>query len=258
MSTLTSPTSSRQPVFRRRGRSTSQWRRAAAWMLGFQAVLGAWFWLIAVVGVTVAILVIGRIASVEVSIMQFAAQGATWFPFALAVILATTQLGVHVANGMTRRSFTRAALVTCTISAIGYALVMVLAIRAEAALYARTGWPHVVGSDDSAIWENSFGPSLLGYGLVFLGAQVSGLLVGIGYYRFGGWWGTLLLPLTVAPALLLQVAGPLLSGDTWEWGANRFSAPLTVVVPAALAVIAAGALGFHALARTVPIHRVAA
>ena len=49
--------------------------------------------------------------------------------------------------------------------------------------------------------------------LTFVVAYLSGLLVGITYQRAGGWWGTLALPLTVGPilvvsALFAQDAGP--------------------------------------------------
>ncbi|MFC4556120.1 hypothetical protein [Georgenia faecalis] len=234
-----------------------QWRRALGWVLAVQLYLAAWFWLIAVAVVTVALIVIDRIGTVTVSIMQFASEGATWFPFAIAIISATAQLSVHVANGMTRRSFIRAALVTSVVSGVVYALVMSLAMLAEGAVFARFGWPHVAGADDVALWQSGFGPGLLGYALLFVGAQVSGLLVGIGYYRYGGWWGTLLLPLTAAPAVLLQLLTPLLGGDGWFVDAAPFSlSTAALAVPGAVVVIALGAAGFHRLTRDVAIRRV--
>ncbi|MEE6296425.1 hypothetical protein [Georgenia wangjunii] len=253
MSTLTSPTSGGLFTYPRRTRRGPQWRRAAAWSLGANLVLAAWFWVIVAVGVTAALIVVDRVATVEMSIVQFAAQGATWFPFATAIIFATTQLGVHVANGMTRRAFIRAQLVTVVVSACAYALVLNLALLAEGALFARLGWPHTAGDDGFAAWQDGFAAGLLDMALIFLAAQVSGLLVGIAYYRFGGWWGTLLLPLTVAP-----VYASLLVADAAEEGWSAFAlftSPLALAAARVL-LIALGALAFHRLARDVAIHRV--
>lgn len=263
MSTLTSRPSGGLPASPRPARRRSQWRRAAAWSLGANLYLAAWFWAIAVVGVTVALVIIDRVATVEMSIMQFASQGATWFPFAVAITFVTSQIGVHVANGMTRRAFIRAHLLSVVVSAAAYTLLMSTAMAVEGAVYDRLGWPHVPGDVERALWQDAFAPSLLEYGLVFLAAQMSGLLVGIAYYRFGGWWGTLLLPLTVAPVVLVQIAGPVLGGT---WNGREISEPLGTGVPVsawgflagALVLIALAALAFSRLARDVPVRRVAA
>lgn len=227
-----------------------QWLRATSWTLAAHLYLAAWFWAIAVVAVTIALVVVDRVGTVEVSIAQFAAQGATWFPFAIAIILTGSQIGVHVANGMTRRSFLRAALLSVLVSALVYALVMSTLLLVEGAVFDRMGWPHVPDGEDRSAWQDGFGPALLDYGLLFLAGQVSGLLVGITYYRFGGWWGTLLLPLTVAPVLLIQLAGPLVGGSRTV---GDIVVPSAVGVAIALALIGLAAYAFARVTRDVPI-----
>lgn len=253
MSTLTSPTSGGLFAHpRRRSARGPQWRRAAAWSLGANLYLAVWFWAIVVVGVTAALVVVDRVGTVETSFVQFAASGATWFPFATAIVFATTQLGVHVANGMTRRAFIRAQVLTVAVSAALYALVLNLALLVEEAVFARLGWPHAANTEGYSGWEDGVGPGVLDHGLLFLAAQVSGLLVGIAYYRFGGWWGTLLLPLTALP-----VYGSLLVADAGVagWAPTGELTPLTfAAVRVVLALL--GALAFQRLARDVPIRRV--
>jgi hypothetical protein len=248
MTTLTSSGLLERPG--RRSPRGPQWVRATTWLLGAHLFLALWFWAIVVVAVTVALVVIDRVGTVTVSIMQFASQGATWFPFAIAIILTGGQIGVHVVSGMTRRSFLRASLVAASVSSLVYALAQSALMAAEGAVFERLGWPHATGEADRGLWEGGFGASLVEYGLVFLAAQVSGLLVGITYYRLGGWWGTLALPLTVGPVVLVQVAGPFVGGT---WRGLGLEAPGALAVAVALLLITLGALAFARLARDVAI-----
>ena len=85
--------------------------------------------------------------------------------------------------------------------------------------------------------------------MLFLVAYVSGLLVAISYQRGGGWWGTLALPLTAGPILLVsalfaQDAGPF---STSEWfGGER---PLLLASAATLVIAAVMAVAFDRLTR---------
>ena len=85
--------------------------------------------------------------------------------------------------------------------------------------------------------------------LLFVVAYVSGLLVGMTYQRVGGWWGTLALPLTAGPVLLVfalfaQDAGPF-STSAWFGGDQ----PLLVASAATLLIAGAMAFAFDRLTR---------
>lgn len=230
-----------------------QWARSSKWYLQVYAFLGVWMWAIVLPAAAVALLIIDRVGTVDVSILQFVRNGpGIWMLFSVAIIVTTGYLPVHVANGMTRRSVIRGALLAALLGALIFSVPMSLAVLAEGALYDAMGWPHDATShtDVTPLWELGFGPMLLDYTLACLGGAVAGLLVGMAYYRLGGWWGTLALPLTVLPALAVTFLG----GDTQlTLGAWVLTPAFGTVVP--IVLILAGGLAFALLARNVPIAR---
>src|SRR5690606_26209370 len=106
------PPMSRVATSRRNGATTRpQWARTALRHLQIHGYMWMWFWAICVVGIAVATVVTDRIGTVNVSIVQFVRNGPlVWFLLSIAILVATAYLGPHVANGMTRRSFTVGAL----------------------------------------------------------------------------------------------------------------------------------------------------
>ena len=69
------------------------------------------------------------------------------------------------------------------------------------------------------------------------------------YYRSGGWWGTLTLPLTVGPVILIQVvlsAELAFLGEGFELGTTSGNLARTGVVVALLALVA---LAFERIVR---------
>lgn len=173
--------------------------RLAAWIVGIMAVV-----------VVLALIIWDRIGVVDQSVVQFARQGVMiWFPFSLGVITATTLLPIHVATGMTRRSFARATLVGAVAMASLYAVALSVLLQLERLAFASLGWEHGI-SVGSALFTDSAQVGLVAadfFGVTLVG-QLAGLLCGIAYYRAGGWWGTLALPLTTGPVFVfLWLAG---------------------------------------------------
>lgn len=231
-----------------------QWTRASRSYFAVYAFLWTWMWAIALPAAAVAMIIVDRVATVDTSILQFVRSGpAVWMLFSVAIIVTASYLPVHVANGMTRRSVIRGALMAAVLGSLLFGVAMGLAMLAEGAVYDALGWAQdtVAGDDGAAgVWQVGIVPMLLDYVLACLGGAVSGLLVGIVYYRAGGWWGTLTLPLTVLPALAVTfIAG----GVQATLGSLVLPAAVTHVVPAVL--ILAAALAFGLLARSVPIDR---
>ena len=104
MTALTTPTSTTT--------GSPQWRRAFGYLLsGHVYMLTLWFWAIAIPVVAIVMFIVGQyVDPVTMSAMAFTHHAALWFPFSIAIILAVTYLPIHVANGMTRRSFSQAAI----------------------------------------------------------------------------------------------------------------------------------------------------
>ncbi len=245
------------PLPRQRGASSSrrpQWMRAARRPLEVYLVLWVWMWAVCLVGVTVAVLITDRLGTVELSVAQFIRNGPLiWLLFTVGVIIVAACLTPHVANGMTRRSFVVGTLVAATVGSLLYAATSAGLLLLEGALYDRMGWEHNAVEGDAytaGVWESGAGTLLLDHTLVTFAGSAAGLLVGIAYYRLGGWWGTLALPLTLLPILAVMF--------TTTWSRVPF---ITVDTPAASTyllgggLVLAAAVTFVLLARRVPIAR---
>ncbi|WP_456845138.1 hypothetical protein [Cellulomonas sp. P5_C6] len=224
----------------------------ARWLLRVHLYLAAWFWSIAVVVLALVIAVIDRLGTPGTSVVAFSQQGALWFPFAVFIGLTAAYLPVHVATGLTRRSLSLGALIAAVATGLVYGLVFGGLLLVERAVFGAMGWEWRIldgFSPDSTSALDSFVANTL----IFVVAYVSGLLVGMSYQRLGGWWGTLALPLTAGPVLLVsalfaQNAGPV-STAAWFDG----SRPLLVATVAAVLIVAAMALAFDRLTRGVAV-----
>ncbi len=210
------------------------------------AVQLAWYFGIMLVLALGTIAVMLAIDEPTVSVVQFGRQSAVWFPFAIAVIVGSTSLPVHIAAGVTRGTFVRGALAAAVILGVVYAVVFAAALALEGALYDAAGWQHRI--TDNAWFSSDAGDLvavLVGQLLSVLVAQCSGYLVGVVYQRVGGWWGTLLLPVTAGPVLGVVA---LLS----EW-IDDDALDAVVRLPLAVLVAALLAAAFSAVARRFPM-----
>lgn len=210
-------------------------RHVVGWLLRQHLRYVAWATAVLVAGAVVATLVVDRFSDVDISIVQHGRQGFVWFPFALAIILVTTYQRVHVAAGMTRRVLARATILTGVLTGAVYTAVMVAALQVERVLYGARGWAQQI-TDTAPLFEDTseVGLMLVDLGLLFVAAQLSGLLVGSVYQRFGGWWGTLSLPLTVGPVFAM----PALLLTTWL---DPLGLPVRVLLAVAVLVACAAA-----------------
>lgn len=239
---------------RRTSRSTPQWLSALTYLLsGYVYMLTLWFWAIALPAVAIIMFVVGQnVDQVTASGVAFTHHGALWFPFSIAIILSVTYLPIHVANGMTRRSFTKAALAVNVIVGVLNATIATTALLVEREIYDALGWVHG-GNDGSGIpiFDGGVLVYALGLALLFVAGLLSGSLIGVTYYRLGGWIGTLALPLCLLPlgAVGLLGLGKGVQWSPWSWTADI--APWGTVVALVTLIVAAGA--FHLLVRDVPI-----
>lgn len=217
--------------------------------------LGRWFWLVAVLAVVVAN-VVGwvTLGSTDVSIAVYARQASTWFPFSLAIMLVSAYLRVHVASGMTRRTFVRAALVVQVAAGVAYAALLTVLVLVERAVHDVLGWDSVITEVMVVGAEAPTWALLVDVAVPCVVANLVGLLVGAVYLRGGSWWGTLTLPLTVGPLLVLLYApGARLMALPGPWTSASDVQALVLFAGLGLALSVVAALIFTAVARRAPV-----
>lgn len=256
MSTTTRPLFPARPVTRQ-----GPVLRTTMSLLGWFGVVALWYWALVLVVVVAVPLVVAAAGEPGTSIIWFARQSGVWFPFSVLIGVATTYPVVHVASGMTRRSYARGALLAAVVLAAGFALLMAGGLLAERAWYGAMGWDWSLQDQGWFSPDVTFGGLLVAYLATFTVAYVSGLLVGTVYAAAGGWWGTLTLPLTAGPSIAMTV----LIGNSNDWvpfsdlfgEAPGGGTPLALVVAVAAVLTLALAIAFWLIAtrRSIPPRR---
>ncbi|ADG75991.1 hypothetical protein Cfla_3109 [Cellulomonas flavigena DSM 20109] len=217
--------------------------------------LGRWFWLIVALAVVVANVVgWATRGSTDVSIAVYARQASTWFPFSLAIMVVSAYLRVHVASGMTRRTFVRAALVVQVAAGAVYAVALTALVLVERAVHDALGWDSVI---TEVLVVGAAEPTwalLVDVAVPCVVANLAGLVVGAVYLRGGSWWGTLTLPLTVGPLLVLLYApGARLRGLPGPWTSASDAEALVAFAGLGAALAVAAALVFTVVAGRAPV-----
>ncbi len=234
--------------------------RTAASLTGWFAQIALWYWALVLVAVLGVPFVVGAVGDVSVSVLWFARQSGVWFPFSVLIGVAATYPPVHVAQGMTRRAYVKGALIAAVVLAAAFALLMAGGLLAERAWYGAMGWDWSLQDQGWFDPEITFGSLFVAYLATFAVSYVSGLLVGTVYAAAGGWWGTLTLPLTAGPSLLMTI----LVGNSNDWvpfselfGSDGGSTPLALVLTVGLVLALALAAAFWLIAarRAIPPRR---
>lgn len=235
-------------------RRRPQWVTALRYLLSsYVLMITLWFWAIALPVVALVMFIIGQnVDQVTSSGVVFTHHAALWFPFSIAVIVSAVYLPIHVANGMTRRSFTKATLAVNVIVGLLTATIAIVALLVERAIYDQLGWIHgVSGGDGEPVLDGGPFTYWVGLAVLFIAGQVSGSLIGVTYYRLGGVRGTLALPLCLLP---IGAVGLLGLGKGVQWTPFGWAADIFLWgTPLALLVILAGAGVFHLLVRDVQL-----
>lgn len=236
----------------RTARRSPQWRRATQTLLRINLERAGWFFALAIVGITAILFTISRFTVPQMSAVQFAYHATLWYQFAMLVVVFVGYAGVHVAHGMTRRSFVIASLLAAAGTAVLYAVTITLLLLVERWAYHELGWYHGLSNIDAEVLDSGLWPYAWGAVLVFVVGNLSGLLVAAAYYRLGPWWGTLCLPLSFAPLLLISVFAMdhELQWTPWDLTTDVLGAASPVL---AVVVIGAGVLAYHLLVRRMPI-----
>lgn len=178
--------------------------RTTLTLLSWLGQVGVWYGTIVVLLVVVIDLAVASRTANTVSVLWFARQSGIWFPFSVLIGLASSYPQVHVASGMTRRSYVRGALIGTVVVGVVLAVAMWCGLLAERAWFEAMGWRWQL-QEGWIMPGDGLGAVLVAYVSLFVVGALSGLLVGTVYTVAGAWWGTLTIPLTVGPILAVTV-----------------------------------------------------
>lgn len=240
--TVTTGTTHRRPP---------QWRRAATWLSQVQIYMACWFFAVILVVAIPAVLIVSRYTDIAISVLGMGLHGAIWVPFSISIVIVASYLTVQVAAGMTRRSFSTGALLAAVLTGGLYTVAFTVLLAVERWIYSAQGWRHASTTHDGLVFDPGVLTLAGGLMLLITSGTVSGLLVGLLYYRLGGWWGTLTLPLGLAPLVLVSLLTLDPERQFTPWSLpflNLSTQPLLGVL-----ILAVGGAGVVLLARRIPI-----
>lgn len=160
-------------------------------------------------------------------------QAPRWFLFVIGIMLATVNLPVLVAHGITRRLFARGALVFAVASSAAFSVLMLMGFVVERAVYSANGMMAAI--DDYPLAKVSdagrFYVEITLAGLLFL---LSGWVIGLLFYRLRVWLALLALPVVTLP-----VIGGIAMGVSTMAGVEMSFVNVVVIQLAAVLVVSA-------------------
>ena len=201
---------------------TSPLRHTVTRLAALNLTLLVWFWACSVPVVVVASVLVDRLLGAgDVAVVLYARHAAIWFPFSQAIALVALYLRVHVAAGMTRRTFARATVVVGVGTGAAYGILLTVLAVVERGIHTALGRGWRVTDGFVADESSPLGLLLAELVVCCVVANVAGLLVGAVYQRWGALRGTLALPLTAGSVLLVFAV----LGAAGGWGPSPPVAP---------------------------------
>lgn len=232
-------------------RRPPQWRRTAVWLIGIQGYMASWFFAVILTVAVLGVLIVSRYTGIAISVLGMGLHGAIWVPFSISIVIVASYLTPHVAAGMTRRSFGIGAVLAAVLTGALYTVVFIMLLAVERWVYSALGWRHASTTHDGLVFDPGVLTLAGGLMLLITSATVSGLLVGLFYYRLGAWWGTLTLPVSLAPLVLVSLLTLDPARQFTPWSVP-FLTPSAQPLLGILIIVVAG-VGVVLLARRVPI-----
>lgn len=169
----------------------------ARWLAARQLYKALWFTGIVAVIFGVALTAIG--ADIPFSLWEnFVSSGPAWFTLAMGATAVSSYLPVMVAQGQARGRFVAAATLALVALAAVLSLLALAGFGVESLLNERLGWSMALVGDHTFDTRSQVFLVFSEYFVRYLLFGLVGILAGYGFYRFGGWWGTLLLLFTAA------------------------------------------------------------
>lgn len=175
----------------------------ARWLFGRLVNIGKWFVAIVLVAFILVPPLINALGGrLELSVWEmFATNGPGWFSLAMGATLVANYLTVVVAQGVTRGRFALASALAIALFAALLAVVVWFGYALESFYFDRFQWPYaLVGEHLFTAVPQGF-LVIVEYAVRHILFALVGMVIGYGYYRVGGVWGTILLPLTLVVPL---------------------------------------------------------
>ena len=162
-------------------------------------------------------------------------QAPRWFMFVIGIMLATVNLPVLVAHGITRRVFARGALVFAVASSAAFSLLMLMGFVVERAVYTANGMMAAIDNYPLAKVTDAsrFYVEITLAGLLFM---LSGWVIGLLFYRLRIWLALLALPVVTLPV----IGGIAMGMSTIAGVRMSFANVVLIQLAAVLIVIALG------------------
>ncbi|MFY1698263.1 MULTISPECIES: hypothetical protein [unclassified Solwaraspora] len=208
--------------------------------------LAGWYWVILYLAWAVVIGLTARLGTVEVSMWaNVGLQAPRWFTFVFGITAVGAYLPVFVAHGVTRRDALIGAWGFLLPYAVGFAVMTTVGFGVEYLTFDALG---LFGGLTEPYPVDSLGAAAaicLEFTLVYLGYTAAGALCAIAYHLINPWWATLLLPVALLPAFVIEIGfrtewaglvlGRLLGlGDEGHLGAGAIVALATLLVASAV------------------------
>ncbi|WP_454044716.1 hypothetical protein [Cellulosimicrobium sp. Marseille-Q8652] len=236
----------------RRGvRATAEYAIGATW------VIGAWFWVIALLIGGVILFVMQRAGDVEITAVGGPAESAPYFLLVMGIVMPLAMVALHVAAGGTRRSFFQGLALSGVVVGVTFGAAAALVAWVTWWAAERYGWPTEPEVDRLYTDGSQFGLVLLVQSVFCAVYFLVGVAVALGYYRSGFWRGTGIVLVTLVP---LAVAELSLQSGWFGWAlARAVGLPVLPVWGAALGGVLAvvlAALLVRAVLRDVAVRPV--
>jgi hypothetical protein len=227
-------------------------RRVARCFAGDMAAYTV-FWVPIVVVVTVAVgVLIARTGTVDASLWQGVHGFTRWLLVGGGFIAARHYLPMFVAHGISRRHILAGIWPVMAGLAVVLGVATGVAFAVEGVVFDALGWNHVISDEGNRfLYQRPDQYTLIipATAIADLSYLVTGTLIGATYAR-GGVVGTLLLPVSVLPALVTEVTG---GGWLLDDALASTDLPVAAGLAAGLAACALGAVGATLALRNVEL-----
>jgi hypothetical protein len=232
--------------------------RAVAWYyIGGTWYVGLWFWAIAIVVGALVLWIMRLNDDVDVTAVGGVAGSARFFLFVMGILLPLMTIGVHVAAGGTRRSYTQGLWIGAVVSGVTFGVASALVHWGSWWLFRSNGWP-VEPATSQLFTDGSQVPLvMLVEGLACVVYYLAGMVIAAGFYGYGFVRGVLLVLAALVPVVLAEVflrSGYF--GDALAGLVGLDGSPVWLAAVGGLLGIVLAALLLRAVFRAAPIRPV--
>ncbi|HLR95345.1 MAG TPA: hypothetical protein VK053_12510 [Jiangellaceae bacterium] len=227
----------RQPIRTRPLRVATDLLVTSRWTLvSFIAIVVVLF-----TGIGLILIVTGTHAEQDGSVWEQASHAVRYFPLAIGIMIPTAFMLTELSLGVTRRDFAIGASAFALVVGLVMAALMAGGLLVEGPIFDAIGLEHGFNMNHVAERPDQVELVLLEYTIAVTAHVLTGWLIGVTYWHTGGVTGTILLPLTVLPGVLVDGTFNTgwVSGVMEAWEVPALPTGLGVVVAAAVTLVTA-------------------